>query len=285
MGTTEVDESGRRYRTATFGRIVCGVNASRTDAETVAQAVALSGSEGALELVCVVDSRGYGPNEQANISPARAETALGHVRKQAKELGVLPRTHIEHSTAAWKALAACAAGSDLLVLGTHGGSRKGGVMLGSVATEAVHRAELPVLVARPSPGQPFPSDIVLATDGSPDSHRAAELAATIARVHGSRVTIFTAEHDEPPDRRHEIAQQASQIALATGNEPVMVTDRGPARTAIVEYALREKPSLVVVGSSGKLGLKAVRSVSEHITHHVPCSVLVARAPHQEAERK
>jgi nucleotide-binding universal stress UspA family protein len=275
--TTEVEVSERRYRAATFGRIVCGINASRADAEALAQAAALSGSDGTLELVCVVDSRGYGATEQANIHPARAETALDNACKQAKELGVTAGRRIEHGSAPWQSLAERAAGSDLIVLGTRGGSRASGVMLGSIATEAVHRAELPVLVARPSPGAPFPTDILLASDGSPESHRAAELAATIARVHGSRVTILTAGQDEPAIRRHEIAEQAVQLAQVTGHEPAMVSDRAPARDAIVEYARRERPSLVVIGSGGKLGLKALRSVSEHVTHHVPCSVLVARA--------
>ena len=42
--------------------------------------------------------------------------------------------------------------ADLLVVASHGESRASGIMLGSTAAVAVHRALVPVLVARP-PGR------------------------------------------------------------------------------------------------------------------------------------
>lgn len=279
MGTTELAAAERHYRTATFGHIVCGINASRADAETVRQAALLSGSEGRLDIVCVLEIRGYGPTEQATIAPARAETAIEHARDNAKELGVVARTCIVHAPSPWEALAHMAGDADLLVLGSRGGSRAGGIVLGSVATEAVHRAQLPILVARPSPGAPFPERILLASDGSPGSRVAAELAVTIARVHGSEITLLTAGEDETAVRRHELAEQAASVRIATGRDPVVVNTPQPARTAIVQHAVRERPSLVIVGSSGRLGIRALGSVSEHLAHHVPSSVLVARTPH------
>lgn len=278
MGTTEVAIDDGRYRTATFARIVCGINGSRADAETVRQAALLSGSEGRLELVCVLDTRGYGLTEQASIAPARAETAIKHACDCAKEMGVTTRHSIVHGPSPWESLAHVAADADLLVLGSRGGSRAGGIVLGSVATEAVHRAELPVLIARPAPGTPFPERILLASDGSEGSQAAADLAVTIARVHGSELTLFTAGEDETAEQRHRLAQQAAQIVLATGREPIVASGAAPAREAIAEHAARERPSLVVVGSSGKAGVRALGSVSEHVAHDVACSVLVARTP-------
>ena len=284
MGTTELAADRDGYRTATFGRIVCGINGSRADAEAVRQAALLSGSEGKLEIVCVLETRGYGATGQANISPARAETAMEHARERAREAGVTPSTSIVHGTSPWESLAQAAEGADLIVVGSHGGSRAGGIVLGSVASAAVHRAELPVLVARPSPGAPFPEKILLASDGTPASHAAADLAATVARVHGSEITLFTADGDETPARRHELAAQEAHIALATGREPVVVMARGHARKAIVEHALSELPSLVIIGSRGTGGLRALGSVSEHVTHDVPSSVMVARPSHPEVQR-
>jgi nucleotide-binding universal stress UspA family protein len=283
MGTTELTAYEHGYRAATFGRIVCGVNGSRADAETVRQAAILSGSEGRLEIVCVIDVRGFGPNEQANIAPARAEAALQHARGAARELGVNAHTCTVHGSSPWDSLANMAAGADLLVLGSRGGSRAGGVVLGSVATEAVHRAELPVLIARQAPGAPFPERILLASDGSPSSRAAAALTANIARVHGSEVTLLTAG-EETPGARHELAQQTADLAVATGREPLVVISAKPPRTAIAEHALDQHPSLVVLGSSGRMGLRAVASVSEHVAHHVRSSVLVARAPRSEEEQ-
>jgi nucleotide-binding universal stress UspA family protein len=73
--------------------------------------------------------------------------------------------------------------------------------------------------------------------------------------------------------------------MGTGREPVVVMSARPPRTAIVELAADQRPSLVVVGSAGKLGLRALASVSEHVTHHVEASVLVARAPRTEEGRQ
>jgi nucleotide-binding universal stress UspA family protein len=285
MGTTETQAPDNDHRTATFGDIVCGVNGSRADAETVRQAALLSGPEGRLDIVCVLDTKGYGPTEQANIARVRAQTAIEHARDTARELGVVPRTSILHGSSPWESLADAADGADLLVLGSRGGSRAGGIMLGSVATEAVHRAELPVLVARPTPGAPFPEQILLASDGSACSRVASEMAVTIALAHGSEITLFTADEGDTAARRDELAEQIAIAKFATGREPVAVTSPQPPRTAIVEYAVREQPSLVIVGSHGKTGIRALGSVSEHVTHHVPSSVLVARTARAAEEAR
>ena len=287
MGTTEFAAGQSGYRTATFGRIACGINGSRADAETVRQAALLSGSEGRLEIVCVLESMGFGPTEQATIAPARADAAIEHARDVAREAGTAARTCIVHGRSPWESLARMASDSDLLVVGSRGGSRAGGIVLGSVTTEAVHRARLPVLVARPSPGAPFPARILLASDGLPPSRAAAALAVTIARVHGSEVTLLTADDgNQTAAQRHELAQQTAELRLATGREPATVTTRGPAKTAIVEHAVRESPALVIVGSGGKHGVGALGSVSEHVTHHVASSVLVAREkPGEPGDRR
>ena len=52
-------------------------------------------------------------------------------------------------------------------------------------------------------------------------------------------------------------------------------DGPPART-LVDVAEGDGAGLVVVGSEGKQGLPALRSVSERVAHLAPCSVLVMR---------
>lgn len=282
MGTAELPASERQNRTAAFAHIVCGVNGSRADAETVRQAALLCGPEGRLDIFCVLDEHGYGPTEQATIAPSRGEAAIDKARRSAKELGVVARTCIVHGASAWESLSQLSSGADLLVLGSRGGSRAGGIMLGSVATEAVHRAHVPVLVARPTPGAPFPEQILLASDGSPCSRVAAELAVAIARIHESEITILTAG-DESQAQRHELAEEAATIKFLTGRDPVVVTRTEPARAVIEEYARSERPSLVVVGSGGKLGIRALGSVSEHVAHNVRASVLVARTASKSEE--
>lgn len=277
MGTTELQATEGNQRAAAFGHIVCGIDASRADAETVRQAALLSGTGGKLDVFCVVDATGYGATEQATIAAPRAEKAIEQARHNAAEVGVEAHTCIIHGRSAWDSLAHAAEGADLLVVGSPSGSRAGGIMLGSVATEACHRAELPVLVARQTPGVEFPARILLASDGGPDSRHAAEMAASIAQAHGSEITLLTAGQTAA-EQREELAGHAAAITFLTGREPVVVAAKLPAREAIESHARDERPSLVVVGSTGKLGLKALGSVSEHVAHNVPSSVLIARAP-------
>jgi nucleotide-binding universal stress UspA family protein len=63
----------------------------------------------------------------------------------------------------------------LVVVGSHGQGRIRGIVLGSTATELVHKAPCPVLVARTA-GADFPRRIVVGVDGSPESAAAYAVA-------------------------------------------------------------------------------------------------------------
>lgn len=53
---------------------------------------------------------------------------------------------------------------------------------------------------------------------------------------------------------------------------------------IAEFAGSTQASLVVIGSRGMTGLKALGSVSERVAHRAPCSVLIVRrAAHPRGE--
>jgi nucleotide-binding universal stress UspA family protein len=70
----------------------------------------------------------------------------------------------------------------------------------------------------------------------------------------------------------------AEIAAITGVEPVLMTEKGSPPRRIVEIAHKAHASLIVMGSRGQTGLAALGSVSERVTHHAECSVLVARPP-------
>ena len=258
-----------------LGRLLCGVDGSRTDPETVTQAATLAGSDGALDLVCVSYTSGFGLSEGSMIARSRAERALDHARRLAAELGVEASTELVSDRDRWNGIASRIAEHDLLVLGGHRRSRAEGVLGGSLSTVALHRAPLPVLLARPSERR-FPGHVLLATDGGEDCRLAAQLAAAIARRHAAAVTLLTIASDEDRAMRHELAEQVADIFRASGVEPVVVVEKGSPRTGIVEAVARYQPTLVVLGSGRKLGVRAIGSVSEHVAHHVPCSALVAR---------
>ncbi len=260
-----------------FARVLCGVDASRADAEAVRQAALLTAPGGVLDLVCVVHHGGYGPNEQATLGRDRADEALVRGRQVATEAGVDATTRVVEDRDRWHGLESAGEGHDLLVVGRHRRSRVEGVIAGSLSTEALHRAEMPVLVAAKA-DTPFPQRVLLASDGSEDARRAADLATEICAAFQSQATILTVGSDADRAHRHEIAREAADLMAASGVEPVAAMRAGAPRTAIVDFVRQLQPALVIIGSGGKRGVRALGSVSEHVAHHVDCSVLVARAP-------
>jgi nucleotide-binding universal stress UspA family protein len=262
-----------------FADILCAIDCSRASFEAATQASVLASGEARLSFVCVASSRGVGLAEQTTITSKRADAALAEAVELAKECGAQASAELVHDPNAAETLLREAAGYDLLVVGSHGLSRRAGIMLGSVASTAAHRASTPVLIARRPPREDgFPKDLLVASDGSPGSQRAVEAAARIARRHGSSLLFFHAADGEDAKRRHELAEQTAFLLDATGTEPTVVTSSGDAHRLIAELAERERVSLIVMGSRGLGGVKALGSVSERVSHQATCSVLIARAP-------
>jgi len=113
----------------------------------------------------------------------------------------------------------------------------------------------------------------VATDGSDGSAAATRLAGAIARRHESGVMQL---HVGGTSSRHAMAMEAEELMRATGTEPVPLTETGPAHERIAAAARSQHASLVVIGSRGLRGIRALGSVSERVVHEAPCSVLIAR---------
>lgn len=262
-----------------FGDILCAIDGSRAAREAARQASVLAAGGARLSFVCVSSSRGVGLVEQTTITSERADAALADAVEVAKESGTRASAELLHEPNAAEALLRETAGHDLLVVGSHGLSRHAGIMLGSVASTAAHRAATPVLITRRPPDEDgFPQDLLVASDGSPGSQKAVEVAARVARRHGSSVLLFHAADGEEAKRRHNFAEQAVYLVDSTGKEPAVVTSSGDAHRLIVDLAERERVSLIVLGSRGLGGLKALGSVSERVSHEARCSVLIVREP-------
>lgn len=257
-------------------RVICGIDASRSDSVAVREACTLARPRGHVALVCVAYHTGVGHNAQATITEARAGAALARAMKQARDMGVATSVYLVRSPDPSEALLQAAADGDVLVVGSHGGSRAGGIMLGSVATTALHRSAVPVLIARQAPEDQRRS-VLLASDGSAASEHACGLAGSVAARTDAPATIFTVETDgDDGSVRHGLARQAVALTEATGREPTVAFGHGKPADAIVTAARETGCTLLVVGSSGRTGLRALGSVSERVAHHAPCSVLVAR---------
>lgn len=135
-------------------------------------------------------------------------------------------------------------GATLAVVGCRGFSRPQGIARGAPTTTIVHEAPCSVLVVRETDARDaWPRTIVAGLDGTPESERAVSVARLLAARLGSRLYVVT----------------------ATRADPVSV---------LAEES--EGADLLVVGSRGLRGVRALASVSERVAHEARCPVLVVK---------
>jgi nucleotide-binding universal stress UspA family protein len=252
-----------------FDRVVCGVDGTEGSFAAVRQAGRLLPARRTLELVAVVEeprSDWSTPARAAELARNREEAQLalrdGH--------GLYPHAHSHvrlgdpgHSLceAAWESQAT------LLVVGAPTAGRLGGLVLGSVGTYVLHSSPASALIARESRDDGrFPQSIVVGHDGSESADAALAVAAQLAHRFDASLRVLAATGGDGVDA-HRLA--AADVEW-TGKRPV---------DALV--AASEEADLVVVGSRGLRGLRALGSVSERLGHAARCSVLVVRPPAAE----
>lgn len=226
-----------------FADVLCAVDESRGSAEAVRQAAAIAAPDTPPRCLTVHEKEGAGISADGNYVSDR--------------------------------LLAESADRDLLAIGCHGGSRLGGMMLGGIATQVAHRASVPLLIARRTADGDgdFPRDILLASDGSPGSWTAMELAARLARARGSSLQVAYVP-DGHPERYRELFKQVNEIERLTGTAPLFLDTPGDPARRIAEAARAAQSSLVVIGKRARRGAKSLGSVSERVIHRAPCSVLL-----------
>jgi nucleotide-binding universal stress UspA family protein len=267
-----------RQAPSPFADIVCALDGSRGSNEAARQAIALCGPGTELSFVAISREFGVGLAAQAELSERRAREALDDAALRARGAGVRATTSLLRGTPVGDLLLAEAAEHELLVLGCHGGSRIGGIMLGSTATQIAHRAEGPVLVARRSAdGKDFPQSVLLASDGSAGSWAAARVAARLAQAKGCELRLAYAPDGTHPERHRQVLKQLAMIERVTGATPTLVDNPGRAAERIGEAARAAQSSLIVIGRRGLSGVRALGSVSERVVHRAPCSVLAVPA--------
>lgn len=268
--------TGKLDQPAAFADIVCAVNGSRGSAEAARQAVALATPGSALTFVAVFYATGTGLAETAGLSERRARKALDESAGLAQRAGVAVSTKLRKGRSPNQILLAESKRHELMVLGSHGGSRAGGILLGSTATRAAHEASGALVVARRPVGRwrDFPTAILVATDGSPGSWAAASAAARIARARGSRIVVLYVPSEPAHEQREAVSEQAAAIQELTGAKPTLTDGGGHIAERIVDVARSERCSLIAIGRRGLTGIRALGSVSERVVHQARCSVLV-----------
>jgi nucleotide-binding universal stress UspA family protein len=231
---------------ALFERVLAGADGSEAGLEATRQAARLVAPGGSLEIFTAVYlAEATRTGLSAPRVAAQLEREAAEANREALALaGSGASGRIANGPATHSLLSALEAGDvGLVVVGTHGHRRAAEILLGGVAGELLHASPCSVLVARP-PADParFPHAVVAGSDGSPDALLAVGAAEHLAQRFDASVRVIAAETD-PVGRLVDASREAD---------------------------------LLVVGSRGLRGLKALGSVSERVAHEAACSVLVVR---------
>jgi nucleotide-binding universal stress UspA family protein len=248
-----------------FARVVAGVDGSEPGFEAARQAARLVSADGWLEVftaVYLVEANLAGwsaPRIRSELwqeagEAVRNGAAIAGPRAESRLVNGPPLQSMMHELKEKEAT--------LAVVGTHGHSRLSEIMIGGVAGELLHNAPCSICIARPPVAEAlFPRAIVAGVDGSPESEAAGAAAGYLADRFAVplKLVIALGGKDVDRDRAHGLG------AIEVTAHPL---------EALVESS--KDADILVVGSRGLHGLKALGSVSERVAHHADCSVLVVR---------
>jgi nucleotide-binding universal stress UspA family protein len=254
---------------AVFERIVCGLDETPQSLDAVRQAARLRSPTGRLHVLTAVHlgsaaATGWSATRVSNELQQEAEDALGRALELSGE-GATSRL-VDGPPARSLLSELDREQATLLSVGSHSHHRLPGIVLGHVATTILHEAPCSVLVARPPKNsETFPRSIVVGIDGSPQSEAAYAVALQLAARFDASLTPLAAYGGKYID--------TDALGRAV---PDLDLDHRHAVEALVAAAAHA--DLLVVGSRGLHGLRALGSVSERVAHRAACSVLVIREP-------
>jgi nucleotide-binding universal stress UspA family protein len=139
------------------------------------------------------------------------------------------------------------------------------------------------------------STIVVGYDETPGSQRALERAATLAKALGARLVVTSVtplmvsigrsggpiDPTDPPEKHAQELAAARAYLEGQGIEADYQPAIGEPADAIVQLANERKAEMIVVGSREPNLIQRLtgQSVSESVTHHAHCDVLLVHHPH------
>ena len=239
---------------------------------------------------------------------AKAETALAHAQQARKRLQThFPGWHVTTESAAgspaWEIITRADQWKpDLIVVGSHGRSALGRLVLGSVAQRVVTEARCSVRVARGRIEEPgTPVRVIAGLDGSPGSEAAVREIARRSWPKGSEVQLIVANDPLTPtlvgefvpglakaidesnseDRTwiEKLLEDAARIVKPSGLAvSVKIWDGDPKRI-LVEAAEKWGADCIFVGSTGfsnRFERFLLGSISASVVARAHCSVEVVR---------
>ena len=150
-------------------------------------------------------------------------------------------------------------------------------------------------VARPAPGSPVAGPtsrtVVVGYDGSPESQRSLERAATLTGAAGSVIVVTASPSSVSPgviseplldaptrDEQSAMLQRSRAFLQERGTDPTLVATGSDPAEALIDVAKEHRADMIVVGhtGSGYVTRALLGSTAENVLRHAPCDVLVVR---------
>lgn len=93
-------------------------------------------------------------------------------------------------------------------------------------------------------------------------------------------SLYRQKYEDYKQRGIKFLQQKHQEAKTAGVESEFIQLTGSTGRAVCKLANNWSADLILIGSRGLKGIKEMflGSVSNYVTHHAPCSVLIVRTP-------
>ncbi len=167
----------------------------------------------------------------------------------------------------------------MIIMGRYGRTGLARLLMGSVTARVIGYSEVNVLVVPRQAILAF-RRILVASDGSPYSLAAWEVALSMAKKAGSTLFgVSVVQEDEDLNLAEEIVHQMRVAANQQGVSLQGLVPQGQqADDAIVQAALKNEVDLIILGSHGRTGLSRLLmgSVTERVIGHAPQPVLVVK---------
>jgi nucleotide-binding universal stress UspA family protein len=190
-----------------------------------------------------------------------------------------------------------ALGADVIVVGSHGRSGLGRLLLGSVSQKVLHAAHTTVRIARGREKEPEqPVRVIIGVDGSAGAEAAIKAVAARHWPKGSEARIVNGFPILPPigaeyaaaaiaewvadekARVGEAIEKAVGRLKGAGLAVSKVMKQDDARQSLIGEAKGWGADCIFVGARGMTGVERllIGSVSSYVATHAPCSVEVVR---------